>query len=111
MKLENILKEVEEELARAKARFPKWPRDPVHGAAIVAEEAGEAVQAALEFYYEMAGAHVLKKELIHTVAMGIRFLMNFETMTSWMEAFHKGKNEALEARKKLEGEKDAKRKI
>jgi len=100
MKMENILKEVEEELARAKAKFPVWYRDPVHGAAIVAEEAGEALQAALDFYYERAGAHVLKKELIHTVAMGIRFLLNFENVEKWMEAFLKGKNEALEAAKK-----------
>lgn len=106
MKLENILKEVEEELARAKEKFPVWYRDPVHGAAIVAEEAGEALQAALDFYYERAGSHVVKKELIHTVAMGIRFLLNFENMEKWMEAFLKGKKEALETREILKGEKN-----
>lgn len=110
MKMEHILKEVEEELARAKNLFPAWARDPVHGAAVVAEEAGEALQAALDFYYERGGAHVLKTELIHTVAMAVRFLMNFETVTSWMEAFNKGKREALEAQEKLKGENDGKNK-
>jgi len=83
MKLENILKEVEDEIFRAKIKFPKWYLDPVHGAAIVAEEAGEALQAALDFYYGRSGSHFLKKELIHTIAMGIRFLLNFEKSEKW----------------------------
>jgi len=111
MKMEHILKEVEEELAKAKNLFPRWQPDPVHGAAIVAEEAGEACQAALNYYYDRGGAHQLKTELIHTVAMAMRFLMNFEASESWMEAFKKGRKEALEAQEKLKGEKDGEGKI
>lgn len=111
MKLENILKELEEQLRSARAEFPSWSLDPVHGAAIVAKEAGEALQAALDYYYGRGGAHQLKKELLHTLAMSVRFLMNFEASERWMDTYKKGRDEALEAREKLKGEIDAKRKI
>lgn len=84
MKLEIILKELEDQLAHARSKFPSWSLDPVHGAAIVAEEAGETVQAALDFYYGRAGSHLLKKELLHTAAMAIRFLLNFERSEKWV---------------------------
>lgn len=87
MKMENILKEIEEEMMRAIAKFPKWSLDPVHGAATVAEEAGEAIQASLDYYYGRAGSHQLKKELIHTATMAIRFLLNFEKSEEWTETF------------------------
>ena len=111
MKLENILTELEEQLREARAKFPSWSLDPVHGAAIVAEEAGEALQAALDFYYGRGGAHQLKKELLHTLAMSVRFLMNFEASERWMEDYTKGRDEALEAREKLKGEKNGEGKI
>ncbi len=36
------------ELRYAERKFPGWPEDPVHAAAILAEEAGELVKAALD---------------------------------------------------------------
>lgn len=105
MKIENIMSELEEQLRSARAKFPSWSLDPVHGAAIVAEQAGEALQAALDFYYERGGgAHQLKKELFHTLTMAVRFLMNFEASERWMENFKTGREEA-EALKKLREEK------
>jgi len=83
MKLENILREIENEISRAKKLHPKWSLDPIHGAAIVVEEAGSAIKAALDFYYGRAGSHLLKKELIHAAAMAIRFLINFEKSETW----------------------------
>lgn len=111
MKMEHIQKEIEDELTRARGNFPLWRLDPIHGTAVVAEEAGEVVQAALDFYDGIAGAHVLKQELIHTATMAIRFLLNFEKSVSWTEAFNKGRKEALERQKKLKGEKNGKGKI
>ena len=73
-----IISEVCEEILRAEKKFPGWPVDPVHGAAIVAEEAGEAIQAALDFYYDRADERPLRKELIHTAAMALRFLKNLD---------------------------------
>jgi NTP pyrophosphatase (non-canonical NTP hydrolase) len=64
------------ELKRAEEKFPGWPRDPVHGAAIMAEEAGELQKAALDFYYERhVGIDEMKKEAAQTAAMGLRFLL------------------------------------
>ena len=84
MKIENIYMEIDQEMRRAKDKFPQWSLDPVHGAAIVAEEAGEALQASLDFYYGRSGSHKLKKELIHTATMAIRFLLNLEESEKWV---------------------------
>lgn len=43
-----IIEEVIAELNRARTKFPTWPDDPIHAAAVVAEESGELVQAALQ---------------------------------------------------------------
>lgn len=43
---------IQAELARAKRKFPNWPTDPVHAAAIVSEEAGELTRAVNEACYE-----------------------------------------------------------
>ena len=48
MKRRKAIRLVLQELRRAKQLFPDWPVDYVHQAGIVAEEAGEAMKAALE---------------------------------------------------------------
>ena len=65
-----------EELDQAIEKHPVWPSDPVHAAAIMVEEAGEALQAALDLTYGGKHAHKLKKEIVHTGAMAIRNLIN-----------------------------------
>jgi len=65
-----------EELARARAKFPWWPKDPIHAAAIVAEEAGELVKDALQMVYEPDKPHNIAKEAIQTAAMALRFLLS-----------------------------------
>lgn len=79
----NNIKQVMAELAKAKSKFPLWPVDCVHMAAIVAEEAGELVQAALDYYY---GRHLDRKNMIkearHTAAMALRFLENVGSTAS-----------------------------
>jgi hydroxypyruvate isomerase len=64
-----------EELKKAEIKFPGWPVDPVHGAGIMAEEAGEAVRAALDLYYGRGCKGDLIKEIAQTGAMAIRFLI------------------------------------
>lgn len=64
-----------DELARAEQKFPKWPTDPVHAAAVVAEEAGELVQAALQHTYERDCWSEMVKEAVQTGAMALRFLI------------------------------------
>ena len=40
-----------EELVRAERIHPSWPRDVIHQAAIVGEEAGEVLKAAIDYTY------------------------------------------------------------
>ncbi|MGM0587096.1 MAG: hypothetical protein ACQETE_01660 [Bacteroidota bacterium] len=64
------------ELSRAERKFPNWPADPVHQTAIIAEEAGEAVKAALQFTYELETYDPITTEAIQTGAMAVRYLDN-----------------------------------
>lgn len=72
-----ILAYITAELAKAKYKFPEWPTDPIHAAAIVAEESGELTRAALQFTYEGAPRVAMFNEALQTAAMAIRFLENY----------------------------------
>ena len=86
MTRENAIELLLDELDRAQRLHPKWPDDEVHAAAIVAEEAGELVQAALNHYYRkpknsdpwVLDAEKMRTEAIHTGAMALRFLINMD---------------------------------
>jgi len=69
-------REIELELNRAIEKFPTWPDDPIHAAAIVAEECGELQQAVLQNMYEPHKTDLPspEDEAIQTAAMAIRFL-------------------------------------
>lgn len=65
------------ELKKAMERYPEWPKvDFVHSAAIVNEESGELIRAALQYRYEAGPSMNMEKEAIQTGAMAIRFLLN-----------------------------------
>jgi NTP pyrophosphatase (non-canonical NTP hydrolase) len=81
-----ILKEVLQELRNAKKKHPRQPRHVVSRAAIVSEEVGELVQAAIQFKYER-GRHTMtrdewlakmRKEAIQVIVTGIRFIENLK---------------------------------
>lgn len=78
MTLEEIKRELIEEIHRAQEKFPWWPKDVVHAASIVAEEAGELQKAALHFCYENGGRKDIKKEAIQVAAMAYRLLFYIE---------------------------------
>ena len=61
--------EVKAELIRAKTLHPVWPEDQVHQVAIVCEEAGEALQAALNYQDHGKPFAEIRKEITHTAAM------------------------------------------
>lgn len=75
---------IEAELERAERLHPQWPEDRVYQAAIVAEEAGEALQAALnmrreDYHHEIVGGVMaLQDELVQTGAMALRALINLK---------------------------------
>ena len=59
----------------------KKDNDFVHGAAIVAEESGELVRAALRFHYEDRRFFDMHKEAIQCGAMALRFITQSPSMT------------------------------
>jgi len=72
---EDLLEAIFKELRYAEKKFPGWPTDVVHAAAIVAEEAGELVQAALDWnYHREEWTTKMEKEAAQTAAMAMRFL-------------------------------------
>jgi hypothetical protein len=79
MTREEVIEAVFEELRRAEEKFPGWPSDPIHQAAVVAEESGELVQAALDLVYNREPTNEkFIQEAIQTTAMGLRLLFNLE---------------------------------
>ena len=70
----NAIGLVFDEVTRAR-ELHKWPDDVIHQAAIVAEEAGELVQAVNNFYHHGGDYELAKKEAIQVAATAIRFLV------------------------------------
>jgi len=62
------------EISNAEIKFPLFPTDPVQAVAIMIEEAGESMQAAIDLAYEHEGGSVenVQRELIQTAAMCFR---------------------------------------
>ena len=67
-----------DELRRAEEIHPEFPDDVIHQVAIMAEESGEAVRAALHYVYEEGTKEELQAELIQTAAMCVRCLKAIE---------------------------------
>lgn len=74
-----IVERILEELERAEKKHQQWPVDVIHAAAIITEESGELMRAALQWNYENGQQEELKKEAIQTAAMCIRFLQHSYT--------------------------------
>ena len=69
---------IEDELIRAEIKFPGWPDDIIHGVAVMAEESGEAVRAALQLYYQGGSPEEYRTELAQTAAMCIRAIIDLD---------------------------------
>lgn len=69
-----ILRAVLAEVERAKAKFPQWPKCIIQSAAIVAEESGELIRAAIQCTYEGGSETDCKMEAIQTACTALRFL-------------------------------------
>lgn len=76
--MDAIIEEILTELKRAQEKFPYWPADYIHAAAIVNEESGELIRAALRFRYEGGDKDEMRVEAIQTAAMCIRFLKTMQ---------------------------------
>jgi hypothetical protein len=71
-----IIIAVTTELARGEEKHPVWPKDFIHRASFVTEEAGELAKAANEYMYENGRYYDMSKEAIHTAAIAVRFAVN-----------------------------------
>lgn len=70
---------IELELKRARTKHPDWPgsesrQDVLLASAIVGEEAGELIRAAVQYYKENGEIEKCFDEAIQTAAMCFRFL-------------------------------------
>lgn len=82
---EHVLQSILNELERAKAKFPQWPRDIIHAAAIVGEESGELTRAAVMAVYENGRESECQTEAIQTAVTALRFLEGIETNHYFLE--------------------------
>lgn len=73
-----VIADIEDELLSARGAHPGWPTDIVHAAAVVGEEAGKLLQAALDFTYRRVSTNHLREEAVQTAAMAIRLLSMLE---------------------------------
>lgn len=64
------------ECNRAIIKHPHWPSDIIHQAAIVSEENGELIRAALQLNFEGGHLSEVRKECVQTGAMAIRMFIN-----------------------------------
>ena len=72
----NVVAAVQAELDRARVKHPDWEADDVvYCAAIVGEEAGELLKAAVQFRGEGGTMEACDMEVIQTAATCFRFLM------------------------------------
>ena len=75
-----VIEDVKAELARATAKFPTWPTDPLHALAVLGEEYGELNKAMLQLTYDpgKATAADVREEAIQTAAMALRLAMSLD---------------------------------
>lgn len=69
-----MIQKILNEKHRAQMLHPHWPDDILHQMAIVGEEYGEAVRAAVQYVYEGGDKEEVRKELIQTCATILRLL-------------------------------------
>jgi hypothetical protein len=79
MNHEAALMLIENELLKARKKHPHWPgseskQDILFASAIVGEESGELIRAAVQYYGENGDAESCFNEAIQTAAMCFRFL-------------------------------------
>jgi hypothetical protein len=73
---ESLVNIILAELRRAEAKYPAWPADLIHQVAIMQEESGEAIRAALNHVYHGEPLEEVRGELVQTAAMCLRCLKN-----------------------------------
>ena len=78
--LSALLGEISAEAARACAKFPTWPTDPLHALAVLGEEYGELTKDMLQLCYEphKTNRENVRKEAMQTAAMALRLAASLD---------------------------------
>jgi hypothetical protein len=79
--IDAILKELE----RAEKLHPQWPISTLDQVAIMVEEAGETIRAALNYKYHGGSIDEVRTELIQTGAMCVRCLKKLQPSLEHLE--------------------------
>lgn len=66
------------EIKRAEILHPSWPKDYVYGAAIISEESGELIRAAINYTYGERDYNSMKEEAHQVINTAIRFLIKLD---------------------------------
>ena len=74
MQIKHHFYDITREYEKAVIKYPDFPSDLIHCVAIMNEESGESIRAALNHVYHGDDINELRKELIQTGAMVIRCL-------------------------------------
>lgn len=81
----NAVEAIFDELLKAETKHPGWPADLLHAIAIIAEELGEATQAAIDHVYAGGSIDDVHKELAQTGAMVIRAMIHLDRAQPYQE--------------------------
>ena len=84
----NLKNEIAQEVKIAIRQHPNWPDDIIHAAAVVVEEAGELMKAALQSVYEPEKSNLIdaRIEAIQTAATCVRFIHGIDREIGKLEA-------------------------
>ena len=77
-----ILGMIHDELRDAESKHVRWPVDEIHATAIMMEEAGESMRAALRWVHEDGTRDELEREVVQTGAMCVRLLAHLSRTRS-----------------------------
>ncbi len=81
---EQIVRDIFAEIDQSILQHGDFPKDMIHAAAIVSEESGELIQAAIDYEFNPEKriddeiAWSMYREAIQTAAMGIKFIQNMK---------------------------------
>lgn len=82
LKEETIIMSIFAEVAKAEFKHPQFADGFVDQAAVIGEESGEVLRAALQNKYEGGAPEEIVKEVIQTAATCIRFLKEYPQILS-----------------------------
>ena len=74
MRRESVFELIGKSIDYAETKWPGWPRDPVHAAAVVVDEAGELLHAAMATTYRGGNRAEMLAEALHVAATATRFI-------------------------------------